>query len=148
MVKLTLIRGLPGSGKSTLAKKQSGVHLEADMFFIKNHVYCYNPALIKKAHHWCEKRAEKILQRGQSVVVSNTFIQWWQIEPYIQIAKRQNVPVKLLEAKGNYQSIHDVPEEVISRMKMKYEANKIIIEKITEILPASLLCLPQSDSRF
>ena len=140
MVKLTLIRGLPGSGKSTLAKKQHGIHLEADMFFIKNHVYCYNPALIVKAHRWCEKRTLKLLQRGQSVVVSNTFIQWWHIEPYIQMAKRQNVPLKLLEAKGSYQNVHDVPEDVIARMKMTYEDNKIIVAKIREMLPASLLC--------
>lgn len=140
-MKLTLIRGLPGSGKSTLAKKQRGIHLEADMFFVKKGVYCYNPALISKAHQWCEKRTAKLLQTGRAVVVSNTFIQWWQIEPYILLAKQQNVPVKLLEARGNYQNQHDVPEEVIEKMKMLYEDNETIIAKMQEILPASHLCL-------
>lgn len=144
-MKLTLIRGLPGSGKSTLAKKQAAIHLEADMFFVKKGVYCYDPALITLAHRWCERRTEKLLQRGKPVVVSNTFTQWWQIEPYIEIAKRQNVRVKLIEAHGNYQNVHDVPEEVVAKMKIGYEDNEAIIANILEILPVSGLCLPKSD---
>lgn len=41
-VVLTLVRGLPGSGKSTLAKTirdtTGAVHLESDMFFMKDGV--------------------------------------------------------------------------------------------------------------
>lgn len=142
-MKLTLIRGLPGSGKSTLAKQQAAIHFEADMFFMKNDVYCFDLSLLGEAHQWCENQTASTLQQGQAVVVSNTFTQWWQIEPYIQIAKRQNVPVKLLEARGNYQNVHDVPEEVIAKLKAGYEDNATIIAKIQEILPASRLCLPQ-----
>lgn len=147
-MKLTLIRGLPGSGKSTLAKKQSAIHFEADMFFMKNEVYCFDMTLLGEAHQWCETQTALALKRGQAVVVSNTFIQWWQIEPYIQLAKRQNVPVKLLEARGNYQSVHDVPEEVLAQMKMTYEDNETIIAKIQEIIPLSRLCLPQPEACF
>lgn len=147
-MRLTLIRGLPGSGKSTLAKKQRGIHLEADMFFTRKGVYCYEPALIVRAHQWCEKRTASLLRQGRAVVVSNTFIQWWQIEPYIQIARQQNVPVKLLEARGKYQNVHNVSEEIIAKMQLAYEDNQSIISKIQEILPASSLYLPQSKSRF
>lgn len=141
-MKLTLIRGLPGSGKSTLAKKLSAIHLEADMFFIKQGIYCYDPALIVRAHQWCETQTAATLQQGQSVVVSNTFTKWWQMEPYIYLAQRQSIPVKLIEATGNYPNIHAVPEVVISEMKSDYDNNDFIIGKIMEILPKFRLCLP------
>lgn len=48
---LTLIRGLPGSGKSTMAKFIAGdtdaVHLEADMYFIKDGEYKFEQTQIK-----------------------------------------------------------------------------------------------------
>lgn len=148
MGKLILIRGLPGSGKSTLAKRQSGIHLEADMFFMKQGQYCYDGALIQKAHRWCERKTAKLLQQGRSVVVSNTFVEWWQIEPYIEIAKQQNVRVKIIEARGHYQNLHQVPEEAILKMKLAYQDNAAILSKIREMLPAAQLCMPQSEARF
>lgn len=140
-MKLTLIRGLPGSGKSTLAKKIPAIHFEADMFFINNDDYCYDPALIVQAHQWCEQQTAVMLQQGQAVVVSNTFTQWWQIEPYIYLAQQQDVSVKLIEATGNYPNVHAVPDAIISEMKTAYESNESIIDKILEIMPASQLCL-------
>jgi predicted kinase len=133
MQKLILIRGLPGSGKSTLAKQQPAIHLEADMFFIKDGVYCYDPALIKQAHQWCQNQTAAALRKKLSVVVSNTFIEWWQIEPYIYLAKQQGVMVKLLEAKGNYQNIHAVPDAVLHVMKNNYESHALIMAKIKKI---------------
>lgn len=141
-MKLTLIRGLPGSGKSTLAKKIRAIHFEADMFFTKNGVYCYNPSLIVKAHQWCEKKTALMLQQKRAVVVSNTFIKWWQIEPYIYLAQQHNVPVELRVASGNFANIHAVPESVIAEMRASYDSNELIIGKIMEILPASQLYLP------
>jgi predicted kinase len=141
-----LNRGLPGSGKTTLAQQQPAVHFEADMFFIKNEVYCFNAALLAEAHQWCESQTAATLQQGQAVVVSNTFIQWWQIEPYIQLAKRECVKVKLLEARGNYQNVHDVPAEVLVEMKRTYQSNKSIVANIKKILPLSQLYLPASIS--
>lgn len=140
-MKLTLIRGLPGSGKSTLAKKLAAVHFEADMFFFKQDVYCYDPALVAQAHQWCEAQTAATLQQGLPVVVSNTFTQWWQIEPYIYLAKQHDVTVKLIEASGNYANIHAVPAEAINEMKNAYDSNEFIVAKITEILPAARLCL-------
>lgn len=147
-MKLTLIRGLPGSGKSTLAKKQAAVHFEADMFFIKNGVYCYDPELIVQAHQWCEEQTAAALRQGHAVVVSNTFIQWWQLEPYIQLAKQHAVTIELIEAVENFQNIHAVPESVISKMKADYQSNEFVMAKIRQILPASQVCLAQAESLF
>jgi predicted kinase len=141
MMKLTLIRGLPGSGKSTLAQQQAAIHFEADMFFIKNNVYCYDPTLLNQAHQWCEQQTAQALQQGKAVVVSNTFIKWWQIKPYIYLAKQYNVPVKLIEATGQYPNIHAVPAETITAMKTRYESNESIVAKIKKLLPVAQLCL-------
>jgi predicted kinase len=144
MTKLTLIRGLPGSGKSTLARKQAGLHLEADMFFIKNEEYCFDANLLVDAHEWCKNQTEIALQQGQAVVVSNTFIQWWQIEPYVQLAKQYGAKLQLWEARGTYQNVHDVPSEVLAEMKRTYQSNKIIMAYIKKMLPSSQLCLSNS----
>jgi predicted kinase len=147
-MKLTLIRGLPGSGKSTLAQKQKAIHLEADMFFMKQGQYCYDAAFIKTAHQWCERRTAKLLQHGHSVVVSNTFIQWWQIKPYVLIAKKFAVSLKIIEASGHYQNIHQVPEDVLAHMKKSYENNVIIIANIHQLLADSHDYLQQSKAHF
>jgi predicted kinase len=143
-MKLILIRGLPGSGKSTLAQKQAAIHFEADMFFMQNGLYSYDTKLIKEAHNWCENQTATTLQHGHSVVVSNTFIKWWQIKPYIYLAKQYNVVVELIETIGNYQNVHAVPEAIIAHMKTNYERNALIINNIIKIIPASQLCLSQA----
>jgi len=78
MSKLILIRGLSGSGKSTLAKQMKGVvHFEADMFFMKDGKYCYEPSRIKDAHAWCQSKTLRALRSGKDTVVSNTFTCLW-----------------------------------------------------------------------
>ncbi len=76
---LTLIRGLPGSGKSTLAKTfTDATHLEADMYFVDKHGdYHYDATKVRLAHNWCQEETQGALLRGESVVISNTFIRCW-----------------------------------------------------------------------
>ena len=133
---LTLIRGLPGSGKSTLAKKlvadtldpsndvkKKTVHLEADMYFI-NEVgeYHFQPELIKQAHKWCEQSCEKYLQQKQNVVVSNTFVQHWEMKAYRQLAKKFGAVVEVKVCTGKYTNIHGVPTATIKKMKQLWQA--------------------------
>lgn len=122
---LTIIRGIPGSGKTTLALQmntdQSKVHVEADMFFMEDGVYVYDANRIKKAHQWCFEQTEKALQEGKNVIVSNTFVKRWEVDPYLELAKKHNAPSEILVCEGNYKSIHNVPEEVIQRMKNSWE---------------------------
>lgn len=133
MKRLVFIRGLPGSGKSTMAKKMiedngGGVHLEADMFFMNNGVYQFDPNKTREAHNWCRdalKLAIANSEKNSLIVISNTFVKFWELESYIDIldkfSKREEWVLEVINARGNYKSIHNVPEDVIARMKENWE---------------------------
>lgn len=122
-MKLVLIRGLPGSGKSTLAKSLQGFrHLEADQFFMGDDgVYRFDASKLKQAHQACLQQAELSLGCGYSVVVSNTFSRKWEMQPYLDMAKRWSVTPQIVECHGNFGNVHNVPEETISQMKARWE---------------------------
>lgn len=122
-MELVLIRGLPGSGKSTLARSMHvHSHVEADMFFVRAHEgYVFDPAQLRAAHGWCQAEARKLLEAGRFVVVSNTFTQKWEMQPYFDMAAILNVPVRVIEAKGEFKNVHGVPDEAIDRMRARWE---------------------------
>lgn len=124
---LLIIRGIPGSGKSTLAKRlidkgfiQSW--FEADMYFMDiNGEYKFDREKLGEAHRFCERYTDRELQDKNSVMVSNTFTRMWEIEPYIALAKKHNVPIMVIECKGDYQNVHGVSDETIQLMKERWE---------------------------
>lgn len=118
---LTIIRGLPGSGKSTLAKSLGVLHLEADMFFMKNGIYCYDNFLPGQAHAWCKEAVESALSKNIDVVVSNTFVKKWEVEVYTKMAEKLDQYFDIKTCKGNYGNVHNVPVEVIERMRTNWE---------------------------
>lgn len=124
---LYIIRGLPGSGKTTRAKEivshnTSTLHYEADMYFTNvEGEYVFIPSKIKYAHDWCKSSVESALQKGNSVVVSNTFTQLWEFKPYLELANKYNADIIIEVTKGSYTNIHDVPSDVIERMKTRWE---------------------------
>jgi len=121
MTKLILIRGLPGSGKSTMAKLYTDdyIHLEADMYFIQDDgSYGFNQALLSNAHSWCQETTKILLQNGRNVVVSNTFTTLKEMQFYLGL-KVDNLFVFRMTT--HYGSIHNVPNEVIGRMKARFE---------------------------
>jgi predicted kinase len=117
-MRLILVRGLPGSGKSTYAKTLGLEHYEADMYFEQ---IGFNPALLKDAHNWCQVETYAALRRGESVVVSNTFTQRWELRPYYDIAQRCGARVEEVVMRGDYGSIHGVPAETIRCMAARWE---------------------------
>ena len=124
--KLILIRGISGSGKTTYAKKLMAQdpelsHYEADMFFYQDGKYNFNPQKLREAHEWCKNQTEKDLSAGKSVIVSNTFTQKWEIDPYIQMGKKYGAEVIIKKATGNYQNVHGVPPEALERMRSRWE---------------------------
>ena len=120
-MKLTLIRGLPGSGKSTLAKEIGCLHIEADMFFMDNGVYNFNPEKIKEAHKWCQDTTREAL-KYVDVVVSNTFSQIWEMQPYLDM----DADITVITATGDYANTHNVPNYVIRNMKERWEDIEIL----------------------
>lgn len=123
-MKLILIRGLPGSGKSTIAKmyRRMGFHhYEADMYFQGLFGYNFDPTKLREAHEWCQKQTQNSLLRGYSVVVANTFTQLWELQPYLDMASDLGAEVEIIVATGNYRNIHGVPDEIIERMRERWE---------------------------
>lgn len=120
---LYIVRGLPGSGKSTIAKKlvHESKHFEADMFFMENGVYNFNPAFIKNAHEWCFNSIESMMKTKCDCCVSNTFTQIWEFRLYIDLAIEHNYDYQVIECHGNWKNVHDVPQEVIDKMKERWE---------------------------
>ena len=123
MAKLVLVRGIPGSGKSTFAKThyRSFIHLESDMFFMKDGEYKFDYDYIKEAHDWCFETCEIFLNNHFDVVVSNIFIKKWEVERYVNVAKQLNIPYEIHTMTGNFGSIHNVPEEKIAQMIKNWE---------------------------
>lgn len=122
---LILVRGLPGSGKSTIGqslnKALGYIHLEADMYHMKDGEYQFNPAKIKEAHLWCQLETIKALADHNFVVVTNTFTTLRELEPYLMMAKSLQKSVRIVDAKGTWENIHNVPEEVMQRMRDRWE---------------------------
>ena len=118
---LYLLRGLPGSGKSTLAKSMAkrlgAIHIEADMYFVHDGYYHFNPSRLKDAHTWCLVTAWALLESGRDVIVANTFTQAWEMRPYLDIG----FPTDVICCAGNFGSIHGVPQDTIDRMAERWE---------------------------
>jgi predicted kinase len=129
MKTLYLLRGLPGGGKSTLAKKLSSEmtgHVEADMFFI-NHKgeYNFDASKLKEAHEWCRKEAESFMKSDgfDTVIVSNTFTQEWEMKPYYEMAEKFGYMVfsLIVENRHDGENEHGVPEKKIQQMRDRFE---------------------------
>ena len=124
---LYIVRGIPGSGKSTFAKTLGGQHYEADMFFIdENGVYNFDFTKIKDAHQWCQSfvKSDMILEYPK-IVVSNTFTQEWEMQPYIDMAKEHGYKVFTIVVENRHGGVneHNVPEQVLENMRNRFEIN-------------------------
>jgi predicted kinase len=132
MKNLYLLRGLPGSGKSTLANQIGDTRFEADMYFInENGEYLFNGADIKKAHQWCQSQVELAMIQNHithgldssDIVVSNTFTQEWEMEPYYKLAETYGYRVfsLIVENRHGGENIHGAPADKIQIMKDRFE---------------------------
>lgn len=122
--RLMLVRGLPGSGKTTFAKQYANsgwAHCEADHFFEVSGEYRFNPKMLKDAHEFCINKAAQSMMNGKNVVVSNTFTTRSEMEPYIAIAKQNGYAIEEITMRGEYRSIHNVPDSAIERMRARWE---------------------------
>lgn len=131
--RLILIRGLPGSGKSTQAerlKQEKGYdHIEADMYFLKDGKYTFDPAMLPLAHDWCLGQARDALKAGRSVVVANTFETAESVRPYVLLG----YPWEIIDANGRWESTHGVPPDKIEAMRDHWQSKDRIIRELSKL---------------
>ena len=124
---LILVRGVPGSGKSTYARTLVDWYnyaIEADHYFVRiDGVYDFNPKLLKNAHDWCYNEVIEALQDDPefTVCVANTFTRVWEMQKYVDYAKTNGVPFKVVRCTGQYQNIHGVPDKKVQEMLERFE---------------------------
>jgi predicted kinase len=127
---LTIIRGMPGSGKSTLAQAIQNNDIlgarifEADDYFITAQGYQFDPSKLKEAHHICQVKTKTWLTTGRHAIVSNTFTQRWEYQPYLDMAAELGVSVQVIEVHGDFGNIHGVPDETIAKMRARWEPHR------------------------
>lgn len=121
---LTIIMGPAGSGKSTLAKRLTNesknpmVYFEADMWMTNSEgEYVFDPSRLGFCHNQCQTSVDASLDRGIDTIVSNTTLRRKDLNVYLDIAKNNQVPVRIIRMRSFYGSIHNVPEEKVEIMK-------------------------------
>jgi len=145
MSTLFLIRGLPGSGKTTLgaeiAQRMRINHYEIDDYFYDEGKYKFDATKLGLAHDACFQNFENELEASRSVIVSNNFTRWHEMRDYIDRAIEEGYRVKVITCLGNFNSVHNVSNEIMERMKTRFMANnelpKIPEVEYTEHIPVA-----------
>lgn len=121
---LFLIRSVPGAGKSTLAYTLSTNVCEADEYHtLESGEYDWKPENVRKSHIWCQNRCEKFMRENKSpIVVSNTTTTEKEVKPYMDLALKYGYKVVslIVENRHGSRNIHNVPEDIIKKMKDRF----------------------------
>lgn len=128
MKELILVRGIPGAGKSTFAKSIGGIHIEADMYFEVDGVYQFDPTKLKQAHYYCQSQCKAWMNTDgkqvnvDRIVVSNTFTQEWEMQPYYDMAEEFGYIVFsiIVENRHGGANTHGVPDEKLEQMRDRF----------------------------
>lgn len=127
-----IIRGVSGAGKSTLARKIANLHslenkvskiFETDNYFMENGEYKFDATKLHQNHQKCfSDFLDALNDRNVDVViVANTFTRKWEYVNYADAAKDSGFEVTMLIANGNYKNVHNVPDDVVQKMKNRFE---------------------------
>lgn len=140
---LILMRGAPGSGKSYLAKQIVEITIgstfadymthicSTDDFFMARGIYQFEKYRLPEAHDWNQNRVKLMLRQGLSpVIVDNTNIEVWEMEPYLREGVRNGYIIEVIEPntpwarKANQlikRNVHNVPYATIKRILENYQ---------------------------
>lgn len=121
--RLIIVRGLPGSSKSSFCNKiyPNILHLENDMFHYHSGEYEYNQYKMRDAINWCVRTCEDALKNNMDVVISNTFTRKAFVDSYKRLAEKYGAKFTVYRMMGNFNNIHDVPQNVLDNMKNNFE---------------------------
>jgi predicted kinase len=135
MKRMIVMRGLPGAGKDYNLDilvgeyKKEVVVCSADDFFMENGEYVFVPWKIGQAHESCKLKCFRAMAEGKHVAISNTNVQKWEYELYLEMAMHFGYEVTVMSifdggctneelAKRNQ---HGVPLEAIEAMRDRWE---------------------------
>jgi ATP-dependent protease Clp ATPase subunit len=79
--------------------------------------YCFDPRRLSDVHQKCLSAAKDAFYAGKVVVVSNTFTQKWEMQPYMDVDPK----AEMLICRGNFENIHGVPKEKVAAMAVRWE---------------------------
>ena len=97
-----IVRGPSGCGKSTFAEKlrdeiiftmgvdlilNPAIHSADDWFTTKDGEYKFEQRFLSRAHTETISRVMENVYLGRDVIVANTFINYWEVSPYLWMAK-------------------------------------------------------------
>jgi hypothetical protein len=86
--------------------------------------YNFDPSKIKSAHEWCQLNVkDNMIDSENRIVVSNTFTQEWEMQPYYDIAKEFGYKVFSIVVENRHDgvNVHSVPEDKIEIMRGRFE---------------------------
>lgn len=131
---LFIIRGVPGAGKSTLANKITKNVVEADQFMYVDGEYKWSANKLNYAHLCCRNKVKEYMAEGKNrIAVANTFIKRKDMKPYIAMAEEYGYKTKIITCIGNYQNVHNVPQETVDKMRKKFQETLQLNENWSEI---------------
>jgi hypothetical protein len=119
---LYILRHVPGAGSSTLAKQLTEHVFEADQYFLSEGQYKFNPAELASAHNSCKIRLISAMRDGITpLCVSNTTTTEKELTPYLEYAKAYGYKAFVLVVENRHNGVneHNVPEEVLGKMKAR-----------------------------
>jgi predicted kinase len=131
---IIILRGAPGSGKSTWIKNNliDPEICSADNYFINsNGVYVFNHENIGKAHGYCRYMFTRAVEDNKSlIVVDNTNIKKRDYKFYVDLGLQKGYKVyqKNLSGGPTYKNVHDVPEDIVNRMRGDFQEDKDLPE--------------------
>lgn len=126
---LLLLRGIPGSGKTTLANQIANSN-GAPIFSIDSYFenekgeYQFDYTKNHLAYKECESKTKDALEKGiPFVIVDNTFTLEWEMKPYEDLAKTFGYLCFVITVENRHggKNVHQIPEDQIEKMKVKFK---------------------------